>query len=340
METWIYVVIVVGAIAVAVVIGLFAIKRKLRGDEKDLKSSRPFREQVDATGKVVLITGANSGIGKQLAKELNKRGAKVYMLVRNVERGNEAVRDLVFSYGCDTSRLLVRECDLNSFKSVRRFFDNFENEEKHVDILVCNAGVAFVSKFVLTEDGYESTVQANHLGHFLLVELLLPKLQRAPQGRIVITSSRLHMANSCSLERMNRKEEFGPYQSYFRSKLANILHTVELSKRIRKQDPNSRVTVNVLHPGVVNTNLFQPHLNNNKFLNYLCAPYIYFFFKTKEDGAKTSLFVSLSQKISDVSGKYFDNSQIVDLTYHLAKDENLSREFYDECLNAVGRYLN
>ncbi|KAI6226630.1 hypothetical protein M3Y95_00640900 [Aphelenchoides besseyi] len=331
METWIYAMIAVGTIAVAVLVGLFAIKRRLRG--------RPFREQVDATGKIVLITGANSGIGKQLAKELNKRGAKVYMLVRNVERGNEAVRDLFVRYGCDTSRLLVRECDLNSFKSVRKFFNEFENEEKHVDILACNAGVMFVPKFVLTEDGYESTFQANHLGHFLLVELLLPKLQRAPQGRIVITTSRLHMANSCSIERMNRKEEFGPYQSYFRSKLANILHTVELSKRLRQHDPNSRVTVNVLHPGVVNTNLIQSHLNN-KLLKCLCAPYIYFFLKSEEDGAKTSLFVSLSQKISGVSGKYFDNSEMVEINYHLAKDENLSREFYDECLKAVGRYLN
>lgn len=192
-----------------------------------------FREKCSAKGKVVLVTGANSGIGRQLVKELNLKGAKVYLLVRQEERGQAAVRWML-NYGCDPTRLLVRQCDLCSFASVRKFVKEFEKgesdrfrcsrlEEDHVDILINNAGVMFVPTYKTTEDGNELVAQSNHLGHFLLTELLIPRLEAAPEARVVNVSSKLHSTADCAdLDVMDSKARYGILQSYARSKLANV----------------------------------------------------------------------------------------------------------------------
>jgi len=325
METIWLIMLGVG-VGVASLVGLVGVRKWVKGKQ--------FREKVDATGKVVLISGANSGIGKQLAKEMNKRGAKVYMLCRSLQRGHEAAKELITEYNCDSSRLLVRELDLCSFASIRSFVQNFDGEEKKVDILLANAGVMLLPNFELTVDGHETTLQANHLGHFLLIELLMPKLERSEAARIVLTGSKLHtLADSCSIDKMNKKAEYGPLQSYARSKLASVLHAAELTKRLRQRNPNTKITVNSLHPGVVNTNLIRNPVYT-KFLKYIFYPVLWYFTKTEEDGCQCTLFVALSQKINSISGKYFDNSTII-TPHKLAKDENLCRQFYDESIRAV-----
>uniref|UniRef100_A0A914CW33 Uncharacterized protein n=1 Tax=Acrobeloides nanus TaxID=290746 RepID=A0A914CW33_9BILA len=186
-----------------------------------IKGAR-FTEKVKVNGKVAIVTGANCGIGKQIVRELVLRGAKVYIMCRNVELGKEAVRDLFSRYGCDSTRMIVKYGDLNDFDSIRRFVNEFNREEEVLDILINNAGVMFRPKFELTKDNHEVTWQSNHLGHFLLTELLLPKLRKSQGARIVIHSSKLHLnADTIDPDVVDSKKHWGRISSYNRSKLAN-----------------------------------------------------------------------------------------------------------------------
>uniref|UniRef100_A0A914YEE1 Uncharacterized protein n=1 Tax=Panagrolaimus superbus TaxID=310955 RepID=A0A914YEE1_9BILA len=126
---------------------LYLIRRYIKGGQ--------FTENVKAKGKVVLVTGASSGIGKQIAKDLNIRGAKVYMLCRSRQRGLDAICDLSSLYGCDSTRLILLEGDLADFSSIHRAVADFNSKEKHLDILINNAGIMFYPKFELTKDGHE-----------------------------------------------------------------------------------------------------------------------------------------------------------------------------------------
>ncbi|CAD5235162.1 unnamed protein product [Bursaphelenchus xylophilus] len=281
-----------------VIIGfvLFMVRRFIKGAQ--------FTEKVSVKGKVALVTGASSGIGRQIAKELNLKGVKVYLLVRDIGRGNDAVRWMV-KYGCDTTRLLVRQCDLDDFENVKKFVSDFDKEEDHVDILINNAGCMFIPKFTTTKDGNEKVLQSNYLGHFLLTELLLPKLEAAPSARIVNVSSALHTrADTTDLERMNKKQEYGVVSSYARSKLANVLHAVEFTKRLRRRSSGTKITINSCHPGAVDTDLVRIPIYQN-FVKKIFKVFIWFFMKTDQDGAQTPLFCALSKKLEGVSGKYF-----------------------------------
>ncbi|KAF8381053.1 hypothetical protein PRIPAC_70195 [Pristionchus pacificus] len=157
-----------------------------------------FTEPVSAIGKVAVVTGANTGIGLETVRELNKRGAKVYMLCRNEQRAVEAIRDLEES-GCDASRLSFINCDLCSKENVRACAKTIYELSDSIDILINNAGLA-VGKYQLTADGHEMTWATNHLGPFLLTELLLPLIEKAPEGRIVNVSSIGHTKANTRVE--------------------------------------------------------------------------------------------------------------------------------------------
>lgn len=164
----------------------------------------------------------------------------------------------------------------------------------------------FIPKFTLTEDGHEICGQSNHLGHFLLTELLLAKLEESPSGaRIINVSSKLHLrADSASIELMNSKKDYGMFASYERSKLAQVIHAIEMTKRLRRLNSGTKVTINSCHPGVVDTNLCRIPIYQN-YLKKIVQPFLWFFFKTDQDGAQTPLYLALSKKVQGVSGKYF-----------------------------------
>ncbi|VDN54559.1 unnamed protein product [Dracunculus medinensis] len=211
-------------------VGLYFTRRYFKGAQ--------FREIVSVEGKVALITGSNSGIGKQIARELNIRGAEL---------------------GCNPTRLIIKSIDLANFQSIRSFIKDFSSEVERVDILINNAGIMFYPRFELTVDGNELTWQTNYLGHFLLTELLRPLLEKSNEGRIINVSSALHKrADSVDESVVYNPEKFNRYQPYCRSKLAlvrsasnelQIMHAVELTRVIRLANPSSRVTINALHPG-------------------------------------------------------------------------------------------
>ena len=182
-------------------------------------------------GRTVIVTGANTGIGKEIAMELARRNARVIMGCRNVVKGQKAAEDIKNQIG--SCELVVKELDLASFRSVREFSKDVIKCEKAVNILINNAGV-FGPPFALTEDGHETTFAVNHLGHFLLTNLLLEKLEDCAPARIIIVASKLYEKAKVDFENLNGELNYKGFTAYAHSKLANMLFSFELSKRLPK----------------------------------------------------------------------------------------------------------
>ena len=200
-------------------------------------------------GKVAIITGANTGIGKETAVDFAQRNARVIMACRNVEKGREALDEVVKRSG--SNKVVLKKLDLSSLASVRKFAEEILKEEPRLDILVNNAGV-MMCPYSKTEDGFEMQIGVNHFGHFLLTNLLLDRLKEAPKARIVNVSSVGHYFTwGIKFYDINSEKSYSKIVAYAQSKLANILFTKALAKRLE----GTNVTVNALHPGPVATDL-------------------------------------------------------------------------------------
>ncbi len=200
------------------------------------------------TGKTVLITGANTGIGLETAVDLAKRGARVVLACRDVARGKAAEAEVKLRSKSDD--VVFSKLDLASLKSVREFSERTLDEESRIDILVSNAGV-MIPPYSTTEDGFELQFGVNHLGHFLLTNLLLERIKKSPNGRIVTVSSLGHTSGKINFDDLQSKKSYSRWGAYAQSKLANILFTQSLAKRLR----GTNVTAYSLHPGSVLTDL-------------------------------------------------------------------------------------
>ncbi|CAJ0933239.1 unnamed protein product, partial [Mesorhabditis belari] len=279
-----------------------------------------------ARGKVAVVTGANTGIGLEIVRELNLRNAKVYMLCRDEKRGQEAKTVLV-GMGCDASRLLIERCDLSSFESIRNCVRTLMDYEKTIDILVNNAGIMCYPKYEMTIDGHEMHWQSNYLGHFLLTESLLPAMKTSTAARIVNLSSALHMkSDRIDLSQIDEKKQFGLFKPYYRSKLANVMHARALTQRFR-EDGTNNVTINSCHPGVVNTELSRRFV----IARYIARPFMWLFAKTPREGAQTALYLALSKNVYGISGKYFSDSAIASEN-PLALDDDACQDLYNYSL--------
>ena len=199
--------------------------------------------------KTVIITGANTGIGKETAIELAKRGAKIYMGCRSTQRGEKALEEVKSSSG--SKEVFLLKIDLASKRSIREFVDNFLSRESHLHILINNAGIMQVPEG-RTEDGFERHIGTNHLGHFYLTYLLLNTLKKSAPSRIINVASGGHMFSKIDLDDLNiTKVKYNPLTAYGNSKEANMLHVLELARRLK----GTGVTAYSLHPGAVNTEL-------------------------------------------------------------------------------------
>lgn len=197
-------------------------------------------------GKIVIITGANTGLGKATAIELAKRGGKIYLACRSEERGIAALNEIKEASGSDS--LYFMQLDLASLDSIREFCKKFHETETRLDILINNAGL--LSPLERTKDGFELNMGVNHLGHFLLTNLLLDLLKSATPSRIVVVSSKLHSIGAINKDDLNSNKSFpGSWKGYANSKLANILFVKKLAKTLE----GSGVTINSLCPGGVDT---------------------------------------------------------------------------------------
>lgn len=254
-------------------------------------------------GKTVIVTGANSGIGKSTAAGIVKRQGRVIMACRDADRAEEAARDIRLETGADSHQLVVKQLDLSSITSVHSFCQVIIKEEPRIDVLINNAGV-YQCPYTKTEDGFEMQFGVNHLGHFLLTHLLLDLLKRSAPSRIVVVSSKLYKHGHINFEDLNSEQSYDKAFAYSRSKLANLLFTCELARRLE----GTGVTVNALTPGIVRTNLGR-HVHipavAKPFFNVLS----WGLFKSPEEGARTSVFLACSPDVDGVQGKCFADCQ-------------------------------
>ena len=217
------------------------------------------RSKASLAGKTVIITGANCGIGKETAIDMAKRQARVIMACRSVERGEKAAEEVRRASG--SSKVVFQQLDLASLTSVRRFCERVLKEEPRIDILINNAGI-MACPYWKTEDGFEMQFGVNHLGHFLLTNLLLDRLKEAPAARIVNVSSIAHaMTKGINFDDINSEKSYSAWTAYGQSKLANILFTRSLARRLE----GTTVTTTSLHPGTIRTELAR-HLGPIRYL--------------------------------------------------------------------------
>ena len=277
-------------------------------------------------GKTVVITGGNTGIGKETAVDLATRGAKVIIGCRNLEKGQAAVQEIQTRSG--NEKVFVEKLDLSSLASVRQFADGILKNEPRLDILINNAGV-MGCPYQMTEDGLEMQFGVNHIGHFLLTLLLLDLMKQSGPSRIINVSSLAHRFGTgvINFDDINAEKDYDPFAAYQQSKLANILFTRELS--VHLEDTN--VTVNALHPGLVNTDI-----QRHSFISGLVFfPLRWYFFKTAEQGAQTTIHCAVSEEMEGVSGKYLADCAFRDPSIG-AQDDEAARKLWDISMELVG----
>ena len=247
------------------------------------------------TGKVCIVTGANTGIGKETALGLARLGATVVMVCRDRARAETAQREIKQNSGNRQVELML--CDFSSQNSIRQFAQDFKQQYERLDVLVNNAGVVLRVRS-LTEDGLESTFAINHLGYFLVTNLLLDILKMSAPSRIINVSSVAHRFGKLDINGWPTGRDYSSFGAYANSKLANVLFTYELARRLE----GSGVTANCLHPGGVGTNLYR---GLPKFLQAL----IKLVTIGPERGARTSIFLASSPEVEGITGKYFVRSR-------------------------------
>jgi len=259
--------------------------------------------------KNVFITGATDGIGRATARILAERGANLFVLCRNPVKG-EALRDELLSRRPGaTVRLFL--ADLGDLRQVRRAADEFLNLNMPLDVLINNAAVLNTSRVILP-NGVEQMFAVNHLGHFLLTNLLLPALDAAEAARIVVVASDAYkFCGGIEFDNLSWETGFRTFKVYGHSKLANILHMRALAERLR----GSTVAVNALHPGGVSTNLGLQNSGWAKYLQKLLAPFL----SSADEGAQTSVYLASAPELAGVSGEYFADCRPHE-TRALAKD--------------------
>ncbi|XP_034431547.1 retinol dehydrogenase 12 isoform X2 [Hippoglossus hippoglossus] len=246
-------------------------------------------------GKTVLITGANTGIGRETARDLVMRGARVIMACRDVEKGEEAAASIRAAY--PDADVEVRELDLADTCSIRAFAQEFLREVNRLHILINNAGV-MMCPYTKTIDGFEMHIGVNHLGHFLLTSLLIGLLKRSGPARIIVVSSLAHNFGWVRFHDLHSQGSYNSGLAYCQSKLANVLFTRELARRLK----DTNVTVNSVHPGTVNSDLSRHSTLMTIFMTFFST-----FVKTPQEGAQTSIYCAVAEELHSVSGKHFSD---------------------------------
>jgi NAD(P)-dependent dehydrogenase (short-subunit alcohol dehydrogenase family) len=275
--------------------------------------------------KLVVITGANAGIGKETTLRLAQLEAKIVMVCRNEDKGTTALKEIEALSGNKNLELML--CDFSSLNSIANFVENFKKKYDKIDVLLNNHGAVFLRKRI-TENGYESTFAVNHLGYMSLTIQLLDLVKASSYARIVnVASSANYRVKELNIEDYNwEKRRYKILTAYAESKLYNIMFTLYLSKLLK----DSHVTVNCLHPGYIKTNLGI----NHSFLKPL-NPLVKRKAKPLKEGAETSVYLVSSTEVDKVTGKYFHIMEEKEPN-KLALDEDKQKELWDLSLKLVG----
>lgn len=304
-------------LAVAVVVGVAYIFRHIVVKGKRCTSEAKLH------GKTVIVTGSNTGIGKTTAIDLAKRGARVILACRSRQRGEAALEEV--KRESNSNQVVFMQLDLGSLKSVRSFADTFLKSEPRLDILINNAGIYMQGR---TEDGLGMMFGVNHIGHFLLTNLLLERLKQYGPSRVVNVSSLGHNFGKIDFDSLNTHKALGlgtsfweVFQTYCDSKLCNVLFTHELAKRLQ----GTKVTCYSLHPGAINTELGR---NTSSVLQLCLKPLTTYFFKNTVQGCQTTLHCALQEGLEPLSGRYFSNCTVREV-YDKAKDDAAAKKLWE-----------
>ncbi|XP_038708402.1 short-chain dehydrogenase TIC 32, chloroplastic-like isoform X4 [Tripterygium wilfordii] len=258
------------------------------------------------------------------------------MAVRNMTAGGE-VRETIMKEN-PYAKLHAMELDLSSMDSVKKFASDFKSTGLQLNILINNAGV-MATPFMFSKDNIELQFATNHIGHFLLTNLLLENMKETAQitgkeGRIVNVSSRRHKFSyreGIRFDKINDQSGYNSLSAYGQSKLANVLHANELARRLKED--GLEITANSVHPGAIATNLFRHHSFVSGLINLL-GKYV---IKNVQQGAATTCYVALHPQVKGISGQYFADCNIAEASSQ-AKDNNLARKLWDFSLDLIHRY--
>ena len=268
-------------------------------------------------GKICLITGGTNGIGKSTAQDLARIGATVIIVGRDAQKTSRVVKEIRAASGNKNVGSIL--ADLSSEQDVRRLADEFKGKYSHLHVLINNAGAVFMQR-QLSVDGIEMTFALNHLAGFLLTNLLLDTLKASAPARIINVSSGAHTTGKIEFDNLQAERGYSP-RVYENSKLANILFTMELARRLE----GTGVTVNALHPGFTSTGFAK---NNGKVIAALVSIFAPLVARSSAKGAETSIYLASSPSVEGITGKYFHNSRVLPAASQ-ATDMVVARKLWD-----------
>ncbi|GMH28632.1 hypothetical protein Nepgr_030475 [Nepenthes gracilis] len=282
---------------------------------------------IQADNLTAIVTGGASGIGLETARVLALRGAHVIIAARNMEAAKEAKQMILREN--ESACVDVLKLDLSSIRSIREFADNFSALNLPLNILINNAGIMFCP-FQLSQDGIEMQFATNHMGHFLLTNLLIEKMKNTAktsgiEGRIVNLSSIAHhhtYKGGIRFDNINDEVGYSDKRAYGQSKLANILHANELAHRLKEDGAN--ITVNSVHPGLILTNLFRYSFLTFRIIKFFTM----LIWKNVPQGAATTCYVALHPSLKGETGKYYIDCNEMPAS-DLTGDKALAKKLWD-----------
>lgn len=273
---------------------------------------------IEMNGKICIITGANSGVGKVSALEMSKMGATIVMVCRNPKKGEDALAEIKQKSGNDSVDLMI--CDVSSLASVRKFAAEFKEKYNKLHVLMNNAGGVIPERRV-SVDGYELSFATNHLGRFLLTNLLLDMIKDSAPARIVNVASEAHVLTKIDFDDLHyEKREYVTFLAYGQAKLADVLCTYALARRLE----GTGVTVNCLHPGEVRTNFGSDSQFVQDGLVALGDAVL-----TPEEGAITQIYLATSPEVEKLTGKYFKSSIKPRRSSRVSYNEDLQQKVWE-----------
>ncbi|RDY14795.1 Short-chain dehydrogenase TIC 32, chloroplastic, partial [Mucuna pruriens] len=291
---------------------------------------------IDGSGLTAIVTGTTHGIGIETSRVLALRGVHVIMAARNVIAAND-VKEAILKE-IPTAKVDAMELDLSSMESVRKFASEFNSSGLPLNILINNAGIC-ATPFTLSKDNIELQFATNHLGHFLLTNLLLDTMKKTAseskkEGRIINVTSDGHQytySEGIIFDKINDESSYQKWHAYGQSKLANILHAKELARCLKEDGVD--ITANSLHPGAIITNIYNPKLSGNvptDLTDKLGKHEI----KNIQQGAATTCYVALHPQVSGVSGEYFSDSNLAKAS-SLATNTDLAKKLWDFSMKII-----
>jgi NAD(P)-dependent dehydrogenase (short-subunit alcohol dehydrogenase family) len=280
-------------------------------------------------GKIVLITGATSGIGREAALALARLGAQVVIVGRDQLKTQQTTDWIKQESGSDQIDSFL--ADLAEISDIKNLADQFSKKYHHLDVLLNNAGSFFLGR-QLNRSGFERTWMTNYLSPVLLTSLLLKKLEASPEGRIINVSSALHKNGKIEFDNLNGEKKYSGSHAYANSKLALVLYTFLLAKKL----VGTNCVVNALHPGVVATGIWKSTGGPLKPLLMFIANTLsrFGFILTPEQGAKTLIYLASSPEVQGINGKYFVNCKEVP-SAPVSYETELQQKLWDEMMRSL-----